>query len=301
MLDIITQMKPATLAALIILLALGFLGAVVLKLIKSGKAKSPKDLVKVARDRAAAAKATKEAVKQAEAVIAEPIATSRLSRIAARPIGEEEIVAEDVAWESPYPDAVADEMPGETEPFDSDMASFESAETEATEHWQDEPAAPLMPANIDLADPANHPQHWDALVALVDALEVALQRPWPEDRLLPVPRFEESAADPEAAARAASQRQSAIQLARTINGAAREQAQEIIAVVRDFAHSAPFSAAECDAVMQGFGAIEWMALIERDGAVEKRTLPLTRHDPEAPLWVEEAFAAMHSDAKRAAA
>lgn len=169
-------------------------------------------------------------------------------------------------------------------------------ETQATA-----PAAQAPQAAIDLADPANHPQDWDALVALVNALEMALQNPWPEDRLLPVPRFEESGADPEGAARAASHRQSAIQLARTINGAAREQAQEVIAVVREFAYSAPFSAQDCAAVMAGLQAIEWMALIERGSLVEKRTMPLTRHDPEAPLWVHEAVDAIYREAQRNAA
>lgn len=329
MIDIITQMNPATLTALILLLALGFLGAVILQLIRSGKAKSPKDLVKVARDRAAASKATKEAHKQAEAAIAEPVASSRLSRIGARPAeGDEspELVSDDtpdgefLAGDEPWDDS--DEMAGEVasapEPFDASDSALEEFTLEGNDEADAEAEAvaaesavvdapettrPALPpqAAIDLADPANHPQGWDALVAMVNALEMALQNPWPEDRLLPVPRFEESEADPEGAARAASQRQSAIQLARTINGAAREQAQEVIAVVREFAYSAPFSAQDCAAVMAGLQAIEWMALIERGALVEKRTMPLTRHDPEAPLWVHDAVAAIYSGAQRNAA
>jgi hypothetical protein len=346
MIDIIAQMNPGALAALIILLALGFLGAVILKLVKSGKAKSPKDLVQVARDRAATSKATKEAHKLAEAAFAEPVASSRLSRIAARP-DEEELVAEDeiageIADSDEFADPVtaaaadADTWPATHDDADEasevhsaqledyrleetpdlaeqlvelvsdDMSAPPSAIAEPAEEWVAPPPPattplPPRPVALDLADPANHPQNWDALVAVVDTLEVALQGPWPEDRLLPVPRFEDSAADPEAAARAASQRQSAIQLARTINGAAREQAQEIIAVVREFAHSAPFSPQDCAAVMTGLGAIEWMALIERGATVEKRTLPLTQHDPETPLWVHDAVAAIYREAHRNAA
>ena len=298
MTDIITQMHPAALAALIILLALGFLGAVVLKLVKSGKAKSPKDLVQVARDRAAASKASKDAVKQAEAAIAEPIASSRLSRIGARPVEDEAQLereatkAEVLVAESAAMIVGEDAVPE----IDTAMAAVEEMEQQVPELPMD-----ATPAAFDLADPANHPQDWEALVAMVKCLEEALQRPWSEDRLLPVPRFEDSAWDAEGAARASSQRQSAIQLARTINGAAREQAQEIIAVVRECAYSAPFSPQDCAAVMEGLGAIEWMALIERDGQVEKRTLPLTRHDPEAPLWIEHAQSAMYGEAARDAA
>lgn len=312
MIDIIAQMNPAALAALILLLALGFLGAVVLKLVKSGKAKSPKDLVQVARDRAAASKASKEAVKQAEAAIAEPIASSRLSRIGAwqAEVEVDVLVEADEPAELVVPDE-HDSLAEVEEPLtaDDDNApeaapepeQLETSADETAEEAAEEDAVDGAPTPLDLADPDNHPQNWDALVAVVDALDVALQLPWPEDRLLPVPRFEDSAADPEGAARAASQRQSAIQLARTINGAAREQAQEVIAVVREFAHSAPFSPQDCAAVMDGLRAIEWMALIERGALVEKRTLPLTRHDPEAPLWVHDAVSAVYREARRHAA
>jgi hypothetical protein len=304
MIDIIAQMNPAALAALILLLALGFLGAVVLKLIKSGRAKSPKDLVQVARDRAAASKASKEAVKQAEAAIAEPITSSRLSRIGAwqAEAEAEEVVEGDEQEARDAPEAFAEAE----EPLAADHAYAVEAEAEqepiktSAEDALEE-TVENAPTPLDLADPANHPQNWDALVAVVDALDVALQLPWPEDRILPVPRFEDSVADPEGAARAASQRQSAIQLARTINGAAREQAQEVIAVVREFAHSAPFSPQDCAAVMDGLQAIEWMALVERGALVEKRTLPLTRHDPEAPLWVHDAVNAVYREARRHAA
>ena len=329
MFDIFAQLNPAAWTAIIILIALGFLGAVVLKLVKSGKAKSPKDLVQVARDRAAAAKATKEAHKMAEAAIAEPVASSRLSRIGARSDEADEFAeatpteVETEAEAASVPEAAeqasesfavgAEEQDSEIaafepEPVDTASAEYGSEPAELAADWA-EPGVtspettplPPRPVALDLADPANHPQNWDALVAVIDALEVAMQGPWPEDRLLPVPRFEDSAADPEAAARAASQRQSAIQLARTINGAAREQAQEIIGVVREFAHQGPFSTQDCAAVMAGLGAIEWMALIERGKTVEKRTLPLTSHDPEAPLWVHQAVAAIYAEAARRAA
>ena len=325
MLDIFAQLNPAAWAAIIVLIALGFLGAVVLKLIKSGKAKSPKDLMQVARDRAAASKATKEAHKAAEAAIAEPVASSRLSRIGARSDevydatefvssdGEADMATEQ-AEQTPAAFAASAEDQGieasafEAEPVDTLPADLSDEPADLATDWTEASVTPPettplppRPVALDLADPANHPQNWDALVAVIDALEIAMQGPWPEDRLLPVPRFEDSAADPEAAARAAAQRQSAIQLARTINGAAREQAQEIIAVVREFAHQGPFSAQDCAAVMAGLGAIEWMALIEQGASVEKRTLPLTSHDPEAPLWVHDAVSAIYAEAARRAA
>lgn len=337
MIDIITQMQPATLAALILLLALGFLGAVILKLIKSGKAKSPKDLVQVARDRAATSKATKEAHKQAEAANAEPVASSRLSRIGVRPVESEDAGDSDEALdmttdsesfveyfaadEPAADDSVANDLLADAAEGDIDLAASSESDAvvgtvvelvaEAVEPANASPAAgvaapapmaQVSPTTVDLADPAHHPQSWDALMAVINALEVALQGPWPEDRLLPVARAEDGAeADPEVLARAASQRQSAIQLARTINGAAREQAQEVVAVVREFAYSAPFSAQDCAAVMAGIEAIEWMALIDRGVLVEKRTMPLTRHDSEAPLWVHHAVAAIYGEAQRNAA
>lgn len=332
MIDIITQMKPTTFAALTLLLALGFLGAVILKLIKSGKAKSPKDLVQVARDRAATSKATKEAHKQAEVANAEPVASSRLSRIGARPVESDdagdsdealgmmtdsESFAEDVAADEPVADdPVANEpmaedgvdvaAPSESETLVEALAEHAAGlvepEIAPSASAVVAPMVQVSPTTVDLADPVHHPQNWDALMAVINALELALQGPWPEDRLLPVARAEDGAeTDPEVLARAASQRQSAIQLARTINGAAREQAQEVVAVVREFAYSAPFSAQDCAAVMAGIEAIEWMALIDRGAMVEKRTMPLTRHDSEAPLWVHHAVAAIYGEAQRNAA
>ncbi|NJS14596.1 MAG: hypothetical protein HC788_08295 [Sphingopyxis sp.] len=326
MTDILTQLNPAAWSAIIVLIALSFLGVIILRLIKAGKAKNPGDLVKVARERAAASKAGKAAMKQAEAAIAEPIASSRLSRIGARgdyaePVSE---VVESVEAEAEplaeaaepvearveptkalevtidYSPAVEAHVPVIAEEALTDDQSTEFAHKEFADEWvtdeaeaddeqDDEPAHAT--AQFDFADPAHHPQNWDELVAVINVLDQAIRRPWTEDLLtlqLSKDQLAASAAGDEAMTLALSRQLAATDLARTINSAAREQAAEVVAVVREFAHQAPFSADECAAVMGGLGEIEWMALIHRGDMLEKRTLPLTVSDPEAPLWVEAA-------------
>jgi hypothetical protein len=327
MTDILVQLNPAALSAIIILIVLSVLGIIVLRLVKAGKARNPGDLVKVARERAAAAKAGKEAQKQAEAAIAEPIATSRLSRISGRSDyaeseAEAEAVDEEAAAEAAaipdHADDIAADDDGSEAGFDAQGAEpvAELPEVAASPEFADatdeddeeEPFAEQDYASLtsyaapqpeperenavfDLADPAHHPQNWDELVATIDVLEQTLTRPWAEDRMtlqLSRDQLAASAAGDEAMTLALSRQLSATDLARTINSAAREQAAEVVAVVREFAHQAPFSADECAAVMGGLSEIQWMALVPYGDALDKRTLPLTRHDPEAPLWVEEA-------------
>jgi hypothetical protein len=377
--NIFNQLNPMVWAVLAALLLGSLIGIWVLRLVRKGKAKNPGDVVKAAKEKMDQQKARKEALKQAEAAIAAPVASSRLSRIGVRSEGqaapEETTSAEDFAdaheLESPSPlDEATHDAAGwdkveaeaedtarpeaeveadrtniapdnyeadEGEPLADDGA--ELAEAEAAAEWADEPlmaetasdppapeadwaetaewtapsaaAAPIAAETaLDLADPANHPRNWDALVAMIDVLDGALKRSWSEDHLAPSLRVRLEAARAAASdevddcltCRSLSAQLAATDLARTINSAAREQAAEIVAVVREFAHSAPFNAQDCGAVMAGLGEIQWMALIVHDGQIDKRTLPLTRHDPEAPLWVAEAQAAMRrADLNRAAA
>jgi hypothetical protein len=334
MFDIFAQLNPVTLAIVIALIILSAAGALILRLVRKGATK-PADLVNATKARIEQGKARKEAVKQAEAAIAEPVTSSRLSRIGAR--GNDEEVAAPGAWVT---DAAAAET---TEPFDlttpetADDAGFaeqsgELATTPATpiedeaddEAYLDAEADAVTDAEMDaeadtevdaetgidaaangfavherpdsnsafdFADPANHPKNWDELVAVINCLDQVLTRPWAEDRMtlqLSRDQLAASAAGDEAGTLALSRQLAATDLARTINSAAREQAAEVVAVVRDFAHQAPFNADECAAVMGGLRAIEWMALNPNGDMLEKRTLPLTVSAPEAPLWVEDA-------------
>jgi len=324
MTDILTQLTPASWTAVILLIALSFLGTVILRLIRAGKAKSPADLIKVARDRAATAKAGKEAVKQAAAASAEPISTSRLSRIGARSEyvepeeagrGSMAIMADpptaSAAEDTPVADVAADLFASDADAADAiDAADAADAADAVVPHADaidaadaadafvpahDADAPVTTKANFDFSDPANHPQNWDELAAVIDVLDRALARPWAEDRLilqLSKDQLAAGAAGDEAATLALSRQLAATDLARTINSAAREQATEVVAIVREFAHQGEFSADECAAVMGGLSEIQWMALVARGDVLEKRTLPLTASDAAAPLWVEDAQAAV---------
>ena len=393
--NIFSQLNPVVWIALLVLLVGAVIGLWVLKLVRRG-AKKPGDVVKAAKEKMDQQKARKEAGKQAEAAIAAPVASSRLSRIGARSEGEavpapsstmdeeaDELserlaeiaqpVAEDSIAVTVDSEAVADDEPWDAAPASDDDAalaadpwSADASETAAAGAWdespaldtadhqvrddagdtaaeaadetvsaaldgdpvaeQDEPVPAEEPVEapeaaslwsipepaepVDLSHPAHHPHNWDGLVAIIDVLDGALKRSWSEDHLAPSLRVRLDAARAAAGdevddclnCRSLSAQLAATDLARTINSAAREQAAEIVAVVREFAHSAPFSAQDCGAVMAGLGDIEWMALVVRDGQIEKRTMPLTRHDPEAPLWVAEALTALRrANAAHAAA
>jgi hypothetical protein len=221
----------------------------------------------------------------------------------------------------PEPEVIEAELPPYREPEPIAQAS-EAVEPVAPAFAVDaapEHAPETMPPTsgrlarggiLDLADPELHPANWDELLAVVRVLKIAIQRSWSEDVLAPALRTRLYMARAEAGpevnecpkVRAAAQQLAATDLARTINSAAREQAAEVIAVVEDCAHQMVFTAQDCSAVMTGLSEIQWMALIDHDGELEKRTMPLTRHDPEAPLWVAEALDAMEcAEPSRAAA
>lgn len=364
--NIFAQMNPVALIAVAVLLLLSLVGAVVLRLIRKGRAKTPRDLIAIARERSAAVKETKAATKRADVANAQPVAADRLSRISAKGMAEasaariqlpaDEPAAEEnehpalaAEWQPP---AVSDEPADHGEqaygmdvdengeiiaeyateyhapiaygvpaPYDApapDDAFFAEdtpvAQTAVHADYVD-PAPPfaapeeLPAAPIDLADPGNHPTDWDGLLAIVDRLDTILAQPWHDDALAePLSQRLAAAraaagddADTDLSVRALSRDLAAFDLARTINNAAREQAAEIVAAVREFAHQQSFSSADCAAVLNALRQIEWMALIARGDSLERRTLPLTRHDPDAPLWVAEAWDDLRTAENRAAA
>ena len=344
--NIFAQMNPMALIGVAVLVLASVAGVLILRLIRKGRANSARDLVQIARNRAAAAKETKAATKRAEAANAEPVASSRLSRIGAK--GAEPRVESVIDWgEGPVaaavPDEVASDDPLETaviapeaemgdapeaemadapdlaeiaEPVEAvdtaapidDNADTMAALADSSDDAASEPiSTPASP--IDLADPANHPASWDGLVAIIDRLDAILAEPWHEDALAPMLVTRLAAArdaagenaDSDGDVRNLARQLASTDLARTINNAAREQAAEIVVAVREFAHQGAFSPDDCDAVLQTMQQVEWMALIARDNALEKRTVPLTRHDPEAPLWVAAAFDDMRAADLRSAA
>jgi hypothetical protein len=336
--NIFAQMNPTALIAVVVLLLASLVGVIVLRLVRKGRAKNPGDLVKIARERSAAAKETKAATKRAEAAIAEPVASSRLSRIsakgmatasAARPEAVDDPAetlsddayqmdaAETSTWDEASEPAAWDmpELDAEAEPvadaliLDEAEEFRDSAEPEVEAVAVGPDAASVPTGPIDLADPERHPADWDGLLAIVDRLDAILTQSWHDDAL--VESVQQRLANARQAAgedgeddltvRELTRDAHAIDLARTINNAAREQAAEIVAAVREFAHQQAFSPQDCSAVLQALQQIEWMALIARGDTIERRTLPLTRHDPEAPLWVAEAWGDLRASADRAAA
>ncbi len=210
----------------------------------------------------------KAAARAADAASAEPVPSSRLARIGARPPAQPEAAEvaavagiAGVALEVPLP--VARQEEAEAAPPPAPPAGGDSA-----------------PAAIDLTDPACRPASPAELAALLGALDHALTQPWP-DQLI--------AADDAAAG-------CAITVAAAINSAARDQAADVVAAVREAAAVRVLDAEDMAAVVEALAQIEWMALIAQDGGLTRRTLPLTRHDPAAPLWVADAVAAMRAAA-----
>ncbi|UNK79424.1 DUF1963 domain-containing protein [Sphingopyxis granuli] len=144
----------------------------------------------------------------------------------------------------------------------------ESEATDAPEDW----VAALGAEGYDIADPAFHPFDWQSMLAMADLLEARLDR-LATDAILPVGASEE------------------LTDAVRTNRDARARAEEIIAIIRDTAGRQNFSAADAGAVMAALHAIRWTHVTretdpetgeERADAV---TLPLTRHNARADLWV----------------
>src|SRR3546814_5296385 len=82
------------------------------------------------------------------------------------------------------------------------------------------------------------------------------------------------------------------------NRAAAASAAEIVAIIRDSADQHVFTAADATAVMAALHAIRWTHVAAHPDR-ETLVLPLTRHDPRAPLWVHTYRALLFDHAKHA--
>lgn len=144
----------------------------------------------------------------------------------------------------------------------------ESEAADAPEDW----VAALGAEGYDIADPAFHPFDWQSMLAMADLLEARLGR-LATDAALPTGASDELA-----------------EAART-NRDARARAEEIIAIIRDTAGRQDFSAADAGAVMAALHAIRWTHVTHAtdpetgETRADILTLPLTRHNARADLWV----------------
>lgn len=138
-------------------------------------------------------------------------------------------------------------------------------------------ARELYEQGYDIADPAFHPFDWDSMLAMAQILERRLER-------LPEVAGEGGA---------------------DCNGDVRVRAQEIIGIIRDSAGHMAFSASDATAVMSALHAINWSKTLysadpeSGEERVDTLTLPLTRHHPDAALWVHDYQAVLFDHAKHA--
>lgn len=122
---------------------------------------------------------------------------------------------------------------------------------------------------FDVVDPAFHPFDWDSMIAMVDILALRIAAAWPDgDDALP-------------------------------NGDARARAEEIIAIVRDSAGRDPFAAQAAAAVMEALHQISWTPTDQPHNPDDAMALPLTVHNPRAPLWAHDYRAIWFDHAKHA--
>lgn len=189
----------------------------------------------------------------------------------------------------------------------------------------DDPAHRLHRAGYDIADPAFHPFDWALMRAMVDILAMRIERFWREvDGPSPIDTqrasVERRLAQHDAGTRDPLGREGLVAMrdtldalhaatdaARAANREARARAEEIVAIVRDSAGRLSFSASDAAAVMEALRAIRWTKVNRkpdpegRPGAelVERLTLPLTEHHPDAPLWVHDYLAIWFDHAKHA--
>lgn len=150
-----------------------------------------------------------------------------------------------------------------------------------------EPGAALYDRGYDIADPAFHPFDWGSMTAMVALLEQRLDR-------LTTEASEADADNPDEMEQCAA-----------LNREARARAEEIIAIVRDGAGRADFSASDATAVMAALHAIRWVKVIRSADAetgaeqVETIALPLTTHRADANLWVHDYQTILFDRAKHA--
>lgn len=162
------------------------------------------------------------------------------------------------------------------------------------------PDAPDTPAGVDaadaffaatgydLADPAFHPFDWPTMTALAALLAARL------------PALETGTPPPPDASDELTE---ALADAAATNRDAAERAREILAIIDESAGQAGFSASDASAVMTALHAIHWSRVVVESDAesgedrTETITLPLTRHHPDADLWVSDYRALLFDHAR----
>src|SRR5690606_26892462 len=152
------------------------------------------------------------------------------------------------------------------------------------------PDDPLAGQDYDIADPAFHPFDWDAMVAMATLLER---------------HAAQLAAEADIPADASDELALALTNAAETNREAAARAAEIIGIIRESAKQHAFSANDASAVMVALHAIRWVHVVcepdleTGEDRVEALELPLTRHHPGAPTWVEDYRALLFDHAKHA--
>lgn len=146
-------------------------------------------------------------------------------------------------------------------------------------------------AEYDIADPAFHPFDWDSMRMLAAVLERRLMR------------LQAAATAP---GDANDEHVAALADAAEANRDTAAGAAEIIAIIRESAVDGhDFTASDATAVMAALHALRWAHVAcvadpeTGEDRIETLTLPMTRHDPRAPLWVHEYRALLFDHAKHA--
>ena len=202
---------------------------------------------------------------------------------------------------------------GDPDPHDSETGSEEG------------PTDRFHRAGYDIADPAFHPFDWDLMAALAEILAMRIERFWrdidgPSPVEVQIANVDRRLTALDAGGDDATDRATlenmrislgelvdATAAAAAMNRDARARAEEIVAIVRDSAHKAAFSASDAAAVMGALQAIRWTRVHRspdpegRPGAerIESQILPLTRHHPDAPLWVHDYHSVWFDHARHA--
>lgn len=154
----------------------------------------------------------------------------------------------------------------------------------------DAAADPLAGRDYDIADPAFHPFDWDTMLAMAAILERRVAR---------------LATGTDTPADASDELALALADAAEANREAAAGAAEIVGIIRESANTHVFTVSDATAVMAALHAIRWIHVgcdpdpETGEDHVETLELPLTRHHPGAPLWVEDYRALLFDHAKHA--
>lgn len=190
----------------------------------------------------------------------------------------------------PFPGRAPDLTPLAVRAFPEwpvEIAAEGQAMTEGADRSEPTPAT-----GYDIADPAFHPFDWAGMKALGRLLESRL------------PLLQ---ADPAAPVDASDELIAALAEAAALNGEAADRAREIIGIIGEAGDAGGFSPADAAAVMTALHAIRWTRVNvqpDADGGedrVEVLAMPLTRHHPDADLWVGDYLAVLADHARHHAA